>query len=139
MRAPLWRAQADRWLGPGLRAKARIIEAAAAATWSEAAPRAAAAEAAGAAPRGMFTRDAVAWGVGVLLSRSVRLDSRGGATVLVPYADFANHAVDADCYLDYDAPSDSVGVRVDRGYAPGEQVVISYGPKSSGEVRVGGG
>lgn len=114
--------QADRWLSPGLRAKARIIEEANAATWHQIAPLVARAEASGAAPPGMFTRGSVAWGVGLLLSRSVRLDAAGGDTVLVPYADFANHDVGADCFLDYDAGSDCVGVRLDRGYAPGEQV-----------------
>jgi hypothetical protein len=114
--------EADRWLVGGLRSKARVIEEAEAATWSEIAPAAAAAEAAGAAPRGLFTREAVRWGVGQLLSRSVRLDSAGGDTVLVPFADFANHSVGADCYLDHDAASGTVGLRLDRAYAPGEEV-----------------
>lgn len=127
----------DRWLRGGLRTKARTILAASAATWSEVAAAAAAAEAAGGAPRGVFTRDAAAWGVGLLLSRSVRLDSAGGDTVLVPFLDFANHGVTSDCYIDLDAASGRVGVRLDRAYAPGEEVLISYGPKSSGEVREG--
>jgi len=118
----------------GLRTKARVILDASAATWSEAAPRIARAEADGLCPPGMLTQRAVTWGVGQLLSRSVRLDGAGGETVLVPFADFANHSVSADCFLDWDAGSRSVGVRLDRGYAAGEQVFISYGPKSSGEV-----
>jgi hypothetical protein len=114
--------QVDRWLSGGLRTKARIITAADDASWSEVADLVSAAEVDGACPHGMFTRDSVRWAVGVLLSRSVRLDSAGGETVLVPFADFANHSVDADCFLDFDAGSGAVGVRLDRGYAPGEQV-----------------
>ncbi|KAI8468014.1 MAG: hypothetical protein J3K34DRAFT_23211 [Monoraphidium minutum] len=130
-----WRpGEVDRFLVGGTRSKARVIIDADAATWSEVEPLVRAAEADGGCPRGMFTRQAVQWGVGLLLSRSVRLDSAGGETVLVPYADFANHAVAADCFLDYDAGSGAVAVRIDRGYAPGEQVCISYGPKASSEL-----
>jgi hypothetical protein len=126
--------EADRWLRGGLAAKACIILAAEEATWAEVAPALAEAEAAGAAPQGALSRDAVKWGVGILLSRSVRLDAAGGATVLVPFADFANHSPSADCFLDYDAPSDAVCAKLDRAYAAGEQVFISYGPKASGEL-----
>ncbi|GBF95178.1 hypothetical protein Rsub_07891 [Raphidocelis subcapitata] len=130
-----WReGEVDRWLVGGLRAKAGIILAADAATWHEVAPLIAAAEADGAAPRGALARESVRWGVGQLLSRSVRLDAAGGDTVLVPFADFANHSVGADCFLDYDARSGTVAVALDRAYSPGEQVFISYGPKSSGEL-----
>lgn len=128
-------AQADRWLVGGLRTKARVITDAAAATWSEVEPHIRAAEAAGAAPAGAFSRDAVQWGVGLLLSRSVRLDSASGDTVLVPFADFANHGLDADCYLDYDAATRTVGVRIDRAYAPGEQVEGPGGERRAGLCR----
>jgi hypothetical protein len=143
--------------GSGLRHKAAEILAAADATWREVSSAAAAAAAAlmaageesAAAP--YASRARLEWALSVLLSRVVRLDSAPGApSALVPWCDFLNHAPQAACYLDLQEEGQGrrggeqeqqeeqeaavVGVRVDRAYNPGEQVFISYGPKSSGEL-----
>lgn len=67
-----------------------------------------------------------------MLSRLIRLDSRGGAPVLVPWADFLNHAPQAGCYIDWDEGSGSVVLRPDGDYAPGEQVRVTRGAAGGG-------
>jgi histone-lysine N-methyltransferase SETD3 len=135
--------------GSGLRHKAAEILRAADLTWREV--EALAGAVAGGGSRGPYTRPQLNWALSVLLSRVVRLDSAPGQpSALVPWCDFLNHSPGAACYLDVDewrprrsgpaAASASaavvpvVGVRADRAYKPGEEVFISYGPKSSGEL-----
>ncbi|GIL70656.1 hypothetical protein Vretimale_3761 [Volvox reticuliferus] len=86
------------------------------------------------------------WAFGVLLSRCIRLPSRGDMQVLAPWADLLNHDVEAEvgCHLDWDpaaevgppaeAVSGALVLRSDRQYSAGQQVYVSYGPKSSGEL-----
>ena len=82
------------------------------------------------------------WAFGVLLSRCVRMEGRGGAQALAPWADLLNHDVAATCHLDWEAgeaaaagpgpgssgsSSSSSGggslvMRTDREYQPGDQV-----------------
>ncbi|GIL47048.1 hypothetical protein Vafri_3880 [Volvox africanus] len=82
------------------------------------------------------------WAFGVLLSRCIRLPSRGDVQVLSPWADLLNHDVEAEagCHLDWDptaevgAVSGALVLRSDRPYTAGQQVYVSYGSKSSGEL-----
>jgi hypothetical protein len=66
----------------------------------------------------------------------VRLPGRGDTLALLPYADLLNHQPGAEAFLDYEGEGDAgaVVLRVDRAYGAGEQVFISYGEKSSGEL-----
>ncbi|KAL3821618.1 hypothetical protein ACJIZ3_007523 [Penstemon smallii] len=74
------------------------------------------------------------WSFGILFSRLVRLPSMGGRVALVPWADMLNHSCDVETFLDYDKSSQGVVFTTDRAYQPGEQVFISYGRKSNGEL-----
>ncbi|QHO39532.1 SET domain-containing protein [Arachis hypogaea] len=64
----------------------------------------------------------------------VRLPSMDGRVALVPWADMLNHSCDVDTFLDYDNLSKEIVFTTDRPYQPGEQVFISYGKKSNGEL-----
>lgn len=57
-----------------------------------------------------------------------------GKVALVPWADMLNHSSEVDTFLDYDGSSEGVVFTTDRAYQPGEQVFISYGKKSNGEL-----
>ncbi|XP_015961650.1 uncharacterized protein LOC107485623 [Arachis duranensis] len=57
-----------------------------------------------------------------------------GRVALVPWADMLNHSCDVDTFLDYDNLSKGIVFTTDRPYQPGEQVFISYGKKSNGEL-----
>ncbi|GKV41265.1 hypothetical protein SLEP1_g48823 [Rubroshorea leprosula] len=74
------------------------------------------------------------WSFGILFSRLVRLPSMGGKVALVPWADMLNHSCEVETFLDYDSSSKGVVFLTDRAYQPGEQVFISYGKKSNGEL-----
>ncbi|TQD75908.1 hypothetical protein C1H46_038539 [Malus baccata] len=69
-----------------------------------------------------------------LLMQHVRLPSLGGKVALVPWADMLNHSCKVDAFLDYDKSSQGVVFSTDEAYEPGEQVFISYGKKSNGEL-----
>ncbi|KAM1016184.1 hypothetical protein ACFX13_046648 [Malus domestica] len=71
---------------------------------------------------------------GILFSRLVRLPLLGGKVALVPWADMLNHSCKVDAFLDYDKSSQGVVFSTDEAYEPGEQVFISYGKKSNGEI-----
>jgi hypothetical protein len=68
--------------------------------------------------------------------RLVRLPGRGDTLALLPYADLLNHQPGVETFLDFegDAHTGGVVLRADRAYAAGQQVFISYGEKSSGEL-----
>jgi Rubisco LSMT substrate-binding/SET domain len=70
----------------------------------------------------MFSEDDVRWGIGICLTRSVRLDDRAGEVVLVPYADLLNHTCECDAYLVWDPALCAVVMRTDRAYNVGDQV-----------------
>ncbi|KAK4845532.1 hypothetical protein QYF36_006203 [Acer negundo] len=64
----------------------------------------------------------------------VRLPSMGGRVALVPWADMLNHNCKVETFLDYDKSTKGIVFTTDWQYQPGEQVFISYGRKSNGEL-----
>ncbi|XP_051152044.1 ribulose-1,5 bisphosphate carboxylase/oxygenase large subunit N-methyltransferase, chloroplastic [Andrographis paniculata] len=85
-------------------------------------------------PQQVFNMETFKWSFGILFSRLVRLPSMGGRVALVPWADMLNHSCEVETFLDYDKSSEGVVFTTDRAYQPGEQVFISYGKKSNGEL-----
>ncbi|PKA51197.1 Ribulose-1,5 bisphosphate carboxylase/oxygenase large subunit N-methyltransferase, chloroplastic [Apostasia shenzhenica] len=85
-------------------------------------------------PQETFNLEAFKWSFGILFSRLVRLPSMGGKVALVPWADMLNHSSEVETFLDYDKSSKGIVFTTDRQYQPGEQVFISYGQKSNGEL-----
>ncbi|KAL1560945.1 [histone H3]-lysine(4) N-trimethyltransferase [Salvia divinorum] len=85
-------------------------------------------------PAEVFNMESYRWSFGILFSRLVRLPSMDGRVALVPWADMLNHSCEVDSFLDYDRSSQGVVFTTDRAYQPGEQVFISYGKKSNGEL-----
>ncbi|XP_008802702.2 ribulose-1,5 bisphosphate carboxylase/oxygenase large subunit N-methyltransferase, chloroplastic isoform X2 [Phoenix dactylifera] len=69
-----------------------------------------------------------------LFPEEVRLPSMDGKVALVPWADMLNHSSEVETFLDYDKSSQGIVFMTDRSYQPGEQVFISYGKKSNGEL-----
>ncbi|KAH6785193.1 hypothetical protein C2S51_037648 [Perilla frutescens var. frutescens] len=85
-------------------------------------------------PAEVFNMESFRWSFGILFSRLVRLPSMDGRVALVPWADMLNHSCEVETFLDYDKSSQGVVFTTDRAYQPGEQVFISYGKKSNGEL-----
>ncbi|KAK9156360.1 hypothetical protein Sjap_003840 [Stephania japonica] len=85
-------------------------------------------------PEEVFNMETFKWSFGILFSRLVRLPSMDGKVALVPWADMLNHSCEVDTCLDYDKSSKGIVFTTDRPYQPGEQVFISYGKKSNGEL-----
>ncbi|CAL1356179.1 unnamed protein product [Linum trigynum] len=85
-------------------------------------------------PEEVFNIESFKWSFGILFSRLVRLPSMDGRVALVPWADMLNHSCEVETFLDYDRSSQGVVFTTDRTYQPGEQVFISYGKKSNGEL-----
>ncbi|GMY09625.1 ribulose-1,5 bisphosphate carboxylase/oxygenase large subunit N-methyltransferase, chloroplastic [Fagus crenata] len=85
-------------------------------------------------PEEVFNIETFKWSFGILFSRLVRLPSMDGRVALVPWADMLNHSCEVETFLDYDKSSKGVVFTTDRAYQPGEQVFISYGKKSNGEL-----
>lgn len=85
-------------------------------------------------PEEVFNMETFKWSFGILFSRLVRLPSMDGKVALVPWADMLNHSCEVETFLDYDKSSKGVVFTTDRPYQPGEQVFISYGKKSNGEL-----
>lgn len=85
-------------------------------------------------PEEVFNMETFRWSFGILFSRLVRLPSMDGKVALVPWADMLNHSCEVETYLDYDKSSEGIVFTTDRSYQPGEQVFISYGKKSNGEL-----
>ncbi|KAA0059211.1 ribulose-1,5 bisphosphate carboxylase/oxygenase large subunit N-methyltransferase [Cucumis melo var. makuwa] len=85
-------------------------------------------------PEEVFNIETFKWSFGILFSRLVRLPSMDGKVALVPWADMLNHNCEVETFLDYDKASQGVVFTTDRAYQPGEQVFISYGKKSNGEL-----
>lgn len=156
-----WSEEEVGWLaGSHLAQAAAEIRSAAEASWREMQPLLAAAEQAGLGPAGAFSREALQWAFGILLSRLVRLPSLApapaasgrqqqqaaqqavrqpggeppGTEALLPWADLLNHAPASTAFLDWDAANAAVVLRADRRYRQGEEVHISYGQKTSGEL-----
>lgn len=85
-------------------------------------------------PEEVFNMEAFLWSFGILFSRLVRLPSMDEKVALIPWADMLNHSPEVDTFLDYDRASMGIVFTTDRAYDPGEQVFISYGKKSNGEL-----
>lgn len=85
-------------------------------------------------PEKVFNMESFRWSFGILFSRLVRLPSMDGKVALVPWADMLNHSSEVETFLDYDKASMGIVFTTDRPYQPGEQVFISYGKKSNGEL-----
>ncbi|KMT02293.1 hypothetical protein BVRB_9g206110 [Beta vulgaris subsp. vulgaris] len=85
-------------------------------------------------PEEVFNMETFRWSFGILFSRLVRLPSMDGKVALVPWADMLNHSCEVETYLDYDKSSEGIVFTTGRPYQPGEQVFISYGKKSNGEL-----
>lgn len=85
-------------------------------------------------PEEVFNIESFKWSFGILFSRMVRLPSMDGKNALVPWADMMNHSCEVETFLDYDKSSKGIVFPTDRPYQPGEQVFISYGKKSNGEL-----
>ncbi|XP_010252799.1 PREDICTED: histone-lysine N-methyltransferase setd3 [Nelumbo nucifera] len=85
-------------------------------------------------PEEVFNMETFKWSFGILFSRLVRLPSMDGRVALVPWADMLNHNCEVETYLDYDKSSQGIVFTTDQPYQPGEQVFISYGKKSNGEL-----
>ncbi|GAB2215101.1 hypothetical protein Drorol1_Dr00019476 [Drosera rotundifolia] len=85
-------------------------------------------------PEEVFNMETFRWSFGILFSRLVRLPSMDGKVALVPWADMLNHSCEVQTFMDYDNSSKGVVFTTDRAYQPGEQVFISYGKKSNGEL-----
>lgn len=85
-------------------------------------------------PEEVFNMETFRWSFGILFSRLVRLPSMDGKVALVPWADMLNHSSEVETFLDYDKSTKGVVFTTDRPYQPGEQVFISYGKKSNGEL-----
>ena len=64
----------------------------------------------------------------------IRLTSKDGTLALIPWADMLNHAPTVRRYLDWEQDEGAVCFRADRSYNVGEEVFVSYGPRSSGEL-----
>jgi hypothetical protein len=85
-------------------------------------------------PSQVYNLEAFKWAFGILFSRLVRLPSLDKLS-LVPWADMLNHNPQVDAFLDFDQSNGkSVAFVTDRAYQSGEQVFISYGKRSSGEL-----
>ncbi|KAK4845593.1 hypothetical protein QYF36_006874 [Acer negundo] len=85
-------------------------------------------------PEEVFNLETFKWSFGILFSRLVWLPSMGGRVALVPWADMLNHNCEVETFLDYDKSTKGIVFTTDRQYQPGEQVFISYGRKSNGEL-----
>ena len=139
-----WSEEEVGWLrGSQLHASALEIRRAADASWQEMQPLLADGEAQGLAPRGAFNREALQWAFAMLLSRLVRLPSLGGGggggepsgtETLLPWADLLNHSPDCTAFLDWSPADGAVVLRADRRCRAGEQVHVSYGQKTGGEL-----
>ncbi|KAH7689063.1 [Ribulose-bisphosphate carboxylase]-lysine N-methyltransferase protein [Dioscorea alata] len=85
-------------------------------------------------PEEVYNMETFLWSFGILFSRLVRLPSMDGKVALVPWADMLNHNSEVETFLDYDKSSQGIVFITDKAYQPGEQVFISYGKKSNGEL-----
>ncbi|KAF6135561.1 hypothetical protein GIB67_015414 [Kingdonia uniflora] len=82
----------------------------------------------------VFNMETFKWSFGILFSRLVRLPSLNERVALVPWADMLNHSCEVESFMDYDKSSQAILFTTNRPYQPGEQVFISYGKKSNGEL-----
>jgi len=91
-----------------------------------------------------FTYENWIWAFTMLFSRAIRLRNLGNgeALAMVPYADLINHSPFSGAYVDarqkgswlFKEGTEEVILYADRSYRKMEQVYISYGPKSNGDL-----
>jgi len=124
--------------GSPLLTKALSITNGVAASFEQLQPTIKRAEQDGLIPEKALDKEGVYWAFGILLSRLVRLTGKGDEEALVPWADFLNHSPHVGCHLDWDSAANggqgAVVLCVDADYQPGQQVYISYGDKTSGQL-----
>ena len=120
--------------GSPLQQKAQEIRQAAAASWQEVQPALQQAADKGLIKPEAFTQRRYQWAFSILLTRLCRLQGRGNEEALVAWGDMANHRSDVETFLDWTGSKKCVTFQPDRGYSAGEQVYVSYGQKTSGEL-----
>ena len=114
--------------------KAAEIRKAAAASWQEVQPVLQQATEQGQIKPEAYTQRRYQWAFSILLTRLCRLRGRTNEEALVAWGDMANHRCDVTSFLDWNASKKQVIFQPDCSYNPGEQVYVSYGPKTSGEL-----
>ena len=120
--------------GSPLQRKAHEIREAAAASWQEVQPVLQQAAEQGLIKPEAYTQRQYQWTFSILLTRLCRLQGRQNEEALVAWGDMANHRSDVETFLDWSASKKSVTFQPDRSYSRGEQVYVSYGQKTSGEL-----
>jgi len=81
-----------------------------------------------------MTEQRLRWAFSLLFSRVVRLTSRDRKLALIPWADMLNHKPEVRTFIDWEEDSNAVTFRTDKEYKKGEEVFVSYGPRSSGDL-----
>lgn len=88
-------------------------------------------------PEDVFTIAAWEWAFAILFSRAIMLTAEQ-RIALVPYADLLNHNPFCSTYIDVHTKTLSdvkyVTLYTDRPYSKMDQVFVTYGPKSNGEL-----
>lgn len=88
-------------------------------------------------PAGVFTLEAWEWAFAILFSRAIMLTAEQ-RVALVPYADLLNHNPFCSTYIDVQEKQLTgkrfVSLYTDRPYAQMDQVFVTYGPKSNGDL-----
>ena len=107
---------------------------AAAASWQEVQPILQQAAEQGLIKPEAYTQRHYQWAFSILLTRLCRLQGRKNEEALVAWGDMANHRSDVETFLDWSASKKCVTFQPDRSYSRGEQVYVSYGQKTSGEL-----
>ncbi|GAX78136.1 hypothetical protein CEUSTIGMA_g5578.t1 [Chlamydomonas eustigma] len=130
--------QVDQLLaGSPLRRKAADIAEAARKSWAEVQPLVREAEQERLVPMKLVTESTFKWALGILLTRSVLVRIQGvEKQVLIPWADFLNHDVSVTSYIQWDDQTRSIVLVTDREYQEGQQVYVSYGQRSSGDIML---
>ena len=120
--------------GSPLHAKAVTIRSAAAQSWQELQPVLQQAAQQGLIKPESYTQQRYSWAFSILLTRLCRLPSRNNEEALIAWADMANHDANVTSFLDWSNSKKCVVFEPGRSYTPGEQVYVSYGQKTSGEL-----
>ena len=120
--------------GSPLHAKASGIRSAAAQSWQDLQPVLQQAAQQGRIKPESYTQQCYTWAFSILLTRLCRLPSRNNEEALIAWADMANHDASVTNFLDWNRNKKCVIFEPGRSYTPGEQVCVSYGQKTSGEL-----
>jgi hypothetical protein len=120
--------------GSPLQKKALDIRDAAEKSWLEVQPVLQQAAEQGLIKPEAYTQRRYQWAFSILLTRMCRLPGRSNEEVLVAWGDMANHRSDVTSFLDWDRTKKQIVFQPDCSYDPDEQVYVSYGPKTSGEL-----